>query len=202
MTMSTWDKTELGQLFPQCQTLKDVIASIETAFSKKGEVICEIHVNGMLIDEEGEKKFGESSATEIETISVRSNRPDSLIRDAIESTLVFIPDLERASLSAAEKYRSSDLQAAQKSFNEVLEGCQWLFDTLMHVRGAASGIDQPISQAERWYEAEKLIGRVVKELSGAYGNSDYVLVADVLEYEVTGALAVWREVIESEKLKR
>lgn len=198
MTTQTWDKTELGREFPQCQTLQAIITSLEGVFNKKGEVICEIRVNGMLIDEDDEKKFAESSANEIENIEVRTNRPDDLIRNAMASVLAFLPGLDRASLGAAEKLRSSNFQEAQKSFGEVMEGCQWVCDTLLHVRGAASSTGRPLAHPERWHEAEKLIGQVVKEVSGAYGNNDLVLVADLLEYEVTGAAAVWKEVIENE----
>lgn len=199
MTTQTWDKTELTKDFPQCQTLQSIITSLEGVFNKKGEVICEIRINGMLIDEDDEKKFGESSTNEIENIEVRTNRPDDLIRNAMTSVLAFIPDLDRASLAAAEKLRSADFAEAQKSFSEVMQGCQWVCDTLLHVRGAASSTGKPLAHPERWYEAEKIIGQAIKEVSGAYGNNDLVLVADLLEYEVTGAVAVWKEVIENEQ---
>src|SRR5690606_12310409 len=133
---------------------------------------------------------------------VRSNRPGDLIQEALDSALIFIPELERSCLSTAEVYRGSDLALAQRGFNETLEGCQWLFDTLMHLRGAASGVGAPIAHPERWFEAEKMIARVVKDVSEAYVAADYVLVADLLEYELTGSIAVWREVLDHEKARR
>jgi hypothetical protein len=199
MTTQIWNKAELSEEFPQAQTLQSIITSIEGVYNRKGEVICEIRVNGLLMDENDEKKFAESSSSEIQQIEVRTNRPADLIRNAMNSVLTFIPDLERASLAAAEKLRGAEFAQGQKSFGEVLEGCQWIFDTLLHVRGAASGTGKPLAQPERWYEAEKIIAQVVKEVSGAYGNNDFVLVADLLEYEVTGAMAIWKEVIESEQ---
>ena len=199
---SMWDKAKLQDEFPQCQTLKQVINSIETSFSGRGEVICEIRVNGMLLDEDAEQKFAESSTTEIDNISVRTNQPRNLIQEAIVSAYAFIPDLDRASVGAAEKFRSADLAPAQKAFNEVIEGCQWLFDTLMHIRGAASTIQQPIENPVQWFEAEKLIGKAIKELTDAYSMSDFSLVADLLEYELTGALVVWKEVVHGECARR
>ena len=199
---SMWDKSKLQDEFPQCQTLKQVINSIETSFSGRGEVICEIRVNGMLLDEDAEHKFAESSTTEIDNITVRTNQPLNLIQEAIVSAYSFIPDLDRASVDAAEKFRSADLAPAQKAINEVIEGCQWLFDTLMHIRGAASTLHQPIENPVQWFEAEKLIGKAIKELTDAYSTSDFSLVADLLEYELTGALVVWKEVVRGECERR
>lgn len=202
MTTQTWDRLELDSQFSECETLKQVIDSIEGSFSGKGEVICEIRVNGLLLDESDEKKFAESSTSEIQVLEVRANKPDELIRDALQSTLAVIPDLEKASYEAAEKLRGANVKEGQHAFGEVLQGCQWFFDTLMHVRGAASGTTMPIGYIERWFEAEKLIGQVVGELSQAFGKNDSVLLADLLEYEVTGALAVWNEVIVNEQARR
>jgi hypothetical protein len=84
----------------------------------------------------------------------------------------------------------------------MLEGCSWLVETITHVRGAASGIGTPIGDIDRWFEAEKTINRVVRELSEGYAASDFVLVADLLEYELTGALQIWGEALAAERDRR
>lgn len=202
MTTSFWDKQQLIKQFPECRTLKEIISKIETDFSFRGEVICEIHVNGILLNEGDEIKFAESPSEDIRDLAVRSNRPETLVMDAMKSSYVFLPDLDKSCLKTAELFRGSDLAAAQKSFHECLEGCQWLVDTLMHVRGAASGINQPISHPERWFEAEKILMRVIRELSESYSKKDFTLVADLLEYELTGALSIWVEALEVERRTR
>lgn len=202
MTTSFWDSQEIKKQFAGCATLKEIITRIETDFSTRGEVICEIRVNGVLLSEDDEVQYAASSAAEIRDLAVRSNKPADLIIDAMASASAFLPDLEKSCLKTSEMFRGADLGAAQTSFHECLEGCQWLVDTLMHVRGAASGIEKPMSQPERWYEAEKVIGRVIRELSEAYSRHDFVLVADLLEYELTGALLVWKETLAHESALR
>ena len=202
MTTSFWNKNEIDSQFSECGTLKDIIRKIEDEFSLKGEVICEIRVNGMIIDEEDEKRFAESLARDIREISVSSNRPEDLIKDALNSAMALAPDLEKACLRTADLFRGADLGAAQKSFHEAIDGCQWMIDTIIHIRGAASGIQQPISQPERWFEAEKVISKVITEVSAAYSAQDYSLVADLLEYELTAALTIWNEALATEKNRR
>lgn len=202
MTTSIWDGLELRRQFPGCTTLREIIACIEADFSGRGEVICEIRVNGHLLTEEEESKFAESPTAEIRDLSVRSNAPAVLITDAIQSALSMIPNLEKSCLQTSEALRGADANAAMKSFHECLDGCQWLVDTLIHIRGAASGIKKPIAQPERWFEAEKMIGRVIREMSEAYSAKDYVLIADLLEYELTSALQVWKDEVELESRYR
>lgn len=202
MTTSVWSEIEISKQFAGCRNLREIIAKIELDFSNRGEVICEIRVNGVLLDESDEEKFAESSREEIHDLAVRANKPADLIFDAIRSAHAFIPDLEQSCLVTAELFRGADLGSAQKRFHETLEGCQWLVDTLMHVRGAASGINEPIGQPERWYEAEKILSTAIRELSEAYSKNDYVLVADLLEYELTGALAIWKDAVASEHSRR
>jgi hypothetical protein len=202
VTTSTWNKKEIETQFDGCQTLKEVISRIETDFSLRGEVICEIRVNGMLLDEEDEVKFAASSVGEIDALAVRSNRPADLINDAIVSASEFVPELDANCLMVAEAFRGNDIALAQKNFSECLEGCQWLVETLMHVRGAASGVGQPIGKPERWFEAEKVINKAIRELSQAYGANDFVLVADLLEYEVTAAVQIWNEALSEERAAR
>jgi hypothetical protein len=182
--------------------LRDIISRIETDFSAHGEVICEIRVNGVVLSESDEVKFANNSSDEIRDLAVRSNKPCDLIVDSLKSASEFIVPLEASCFKTAEVFRGNDLPAAQKAFHDSLDGCQWLIDTLMYVRGAAQNIQEPIQWPERWFEAEKIIGKAVRELSEAYSNSDFVLVADLLEYELTAAFAVWKEVLQIEIASR
>lgn len=202
MTTSSWDRIEIARQFPECSTLSEVISRIESEFSAKGEVICEIHVNGMPLNDADEHKFAQSPRSEINDLSVRTNRPESLIIQALESARTYIPQIEESCLKSAEAFRGHDLGGAQRCFGDTLDGCTWLVETLTHIRGAASGIGKPINQIDRWFEAEKAINRVVREVSDGYQANDFVLVADLLEYELTGALQIWHQALEAESARR
>jgi len=202
MITTSWTENEIRKSFIGCATLREIISEIESDFSRRGEVICEIHVNGVRLDEADESRFASSPSAEIRSLEVRGDRPDALIGDALGSALQLLPQLEQSCVSTAEKFRGPSIVEAQKGFTETLDGCQWLIETMMHVRGASSGIGDPIPRTDLWLDADQAIARVVKEVSAAYMSRDFVLVADLLEYELTGALAVWRTVVSSECRRR
>jgi hypothetical protein len=202
VTVSSWDKQEIVKQFETCKNLGDVIAQLESDFSVKGEVICEIRVNGMVLAEEDETQFAESGFEEIKELAVRSNKPDELISQALQSAFDFVPQVERHCVETAERMRSPEMAESNQSFQVTLEACQWLIDTLVHIRGAASGIGAPIEKAESWFSAVQATMKTVTEVSNAFEKGDQVLVADLLEYEMTGALNIWKGALAHEMIRR
>lgn len=202
MTTSYWSRDELSKQFSHCTTVKEIIISLETDFSSRGEVICEVRINGMILDDTDEQKFANNPIDGVNDLSVKSERPGDLIKGALLSAQNLLPELELAAVSTADQFRGIQASKAGKSFIETIEGCQWLVGTLEHVRGASSGIGEPIESIERWMAAEKFIGQVVTEVSDAYQKADHTLVADLLEYELTAAVGLWKEVLEQEIARR
>lgn len=190
MTTSVWANTELSTEFPKAKTLSEVIGELEATFQLKGEVICEIQVNGIAISEEDEVRLGETPVTEIESLIICSSEPARLIDQALASCREFIPHVKQSCIRTSEKLRSTDVAGAQNQFIETMEGCYWLVDTLRHVRGASKssatspGLDQ-------WTAYETKMAAVVRDVVTAYEAKDYVLVADLLEYELSEAVAAW-----------
>lgn len=202
MTTSTWDSQDIRTRFSECPTLREIIEKIESEFAERGEVVCEIRVDGQVMDEGDEARFAALERETIREISIVSDRPAELIVKALDSTLVFLSELEHSSVRASVGLRGAEFQTAQKAVQECLDGCMWFIGTLEHIRGAASGIGRPLANDERWMRAQRAITQVIRDLSEAYENKDYVLAADLMEYELTGAVALWREALAMERDRR
>lgn len=207
MTDSNWTSDQIANDFVDCNTVGEVINRLEIIVAARGEVICEIRVNGELIDEEQEAKLAAEAKTmnprsAIRSLSIRSDRPEHLIGEALRSSLSFIPLLTRASVDTACRFRDGDVHVGSEQLNEALEGCQWFVETIHHARGAASGLGTGVYQAERWQQAEKMLFDVLTELTATFDRKDFLLVADLLEYELTAALEMWAPVLQAEADRR
>jgi hypothetical protein len=198
MKAKKWARGEVEEEFAACATLKDVIDQLEREHASRGEVICEVRVNGLLLAEEDESRFASSPLCEISDLAILSSRSADLIRQALRSVAAFMPGFNEICLKTADVIRDGGLGSAGPALRDIVDGCRWAVDTLIHARGAASGIGQPLIQAERWHEAEKTLAATVRELVAAFEARDAALVADILEYEATGAAAIWIEAIERE----
>ena len=80
-------------------------------------------------------------------------------------------------------------------FSAVLEGCQWIIDTLVHARQASTRSEQNYFAEEDWAQAEKDFSQMIRQVLVAYESRDYILVADLLEYELTTCLDRWNNLI-------
>lgn len=197
MTTSAWTKNEIASRFETCETLRQIISLLETDYAARGEVICEIRVNGMVLNEQDEVMFAESPREGIFELAVQTNKPSDLISQALKSALDMVPQLEANAITTSELLRAGDRAGAARKFHETIEGCQWMIETLVHIRGAAQGIGAPIQNQAAWQASEKQISKVVTEVSDAYGKSDWVLVADLFEYELTSSLQSWKATIDT-----
>ncbi len=198
MKASAWIKNDMIEAFAGCETLRDIISKVEADATVLGEVVCEIRVNGQVLSEDDELAFAASHIDSVETLEIQTRRPLDLVRDALQSAADLLPQLEQSAIVTAELFRAGDAPRSAKGFEETVGGCQWLVDTLLHVRKATSGMGQPLTKLDQWLESEKLFGRVVGEVSEAYLRADKILVADLLEYEMTAALAAWKTTIAAE----
>jgi hypothetical protein len=198
MKSLNWTKSELNQAFEGCATLREVITALENKMSAVGEVICEIKVNDTALSEADEEKFADCAIADLQSLAIVTNRPTDLVNDALRSAAGLVPQLEQSALTTAELLRAGEVARAIDGFKETVDGCQWLVETLLHVRGASEGIGQPIQNSVKWAESEMLIGRVVDEVSTAHSRMDSILVADLLEYEMTAALQSWKSTIDGE----
>lgn len=207
MTDINWTSDQVAHEFQDCTTVGEVIHRLEKMAAQKGEVICEIRVNGQVISESEEAKLMDdpqkmNPRTGIQSLSIRCDRPEHLIAQALRSTLSFIPLLSKASTDTAQRFRDGDVHLGSEQLNEALEGCQWFVETIHHARGAASGIGFGVHHAERWQQAEKMLFNVVNELTTTFDRKDFTQVADLLEYELTAALEMWAPVLTQEAERR
>ena len=202
MTDRSWNFDEIRTEFNGCETLGEVVRKIEFLAAATGEVVCEIRVNNKMLADDLDEIECQAQIAELQSISMRSERPESLIVQALESATGFIPVLTDASLQTAGLFKDGDVGPGNERFREVVEGCQWFVETLNHARGAASGLGQPVEAAERWHSAEGMLFKVVQELTETFDRRDVIAVADILEFELTAALEMWQPILLHESKRR
>ena len=197
MIKTYWTKPEIHEKFAGCETLGEVIKSLEAEFMSHGEVVCEIRVNGLILKEEDEKKFAESKLAEINDLMIQTNAPKNLISQALESALDYLPKALTACLECSEVYRNGQAVDAQQFFQDVVEGCFWILDTVVHMRGAHDNLEGTQTISSDWLKIEKKFVSDLKDLLTASEKRDLILVADILEYEMSTDLQAMIPILKS-----
>jgi hypothetical protein len=190
-----WLKADISNNFSDCATIGDLIRRLDETAMIDGEVICEVRINGSLLSEANELERSKDLIATVATVEVRTQDPRLLVEEAISTLTQFIPILEQSAISAAEEIRNSGLRSSSQQMTELIDGCSWVVETVAQIRGARTGLGISLPRSERWYEAEKSLASTVREVHQAMTQRDLVHVADVIEYDLTTSLQIWREVL-------
>jgi hypothetical protein len=189
-----WTRSTVLTEFSDCQNLSHLIDAIERRCSDAGEVVCEIRVNGVVLDEDDEQKFAATELSRIETLSIKVSAVSNLIDDAILALVDYIPEMVRVSLLTAERFRNDDIETAHRSLESITQGSRWLVDMFAQLRRNRVLTIKSISETD-WTRSESGLLRVTRELIKAFETKDYVLLADVLEYDWVTALQTWQNLL-------
>ncbi len=189
MNVTKYSEEEIKSIFLDQSNLKEVLAKIYLECGARGEVICEVSVNGIILTEEDERKFENSPISEIRNIMIRSQYPHFLLDESLEGCLDLISKLLGAFELTAKYFRSSNLHLAHSHQSACIEGVQWFIQMMTHFKAVYGVLRSALPQ--RWAELENNMGIVLNEIFDAYSKKNYILVADLLEYDLIGIFSQW-----------
>jgi hypothetical protein len=200
MEVIKWPQSEIQTQFADCQQLKDIILKLEESARSTGKVVCRVTVNGLALSEGDEERFATTQMSEIRDLEVEMESVGALVRGTLDSLREYVDDLREACLEGAERFRESGPTTdANKLFTDIVNGARWLTDALMAVK--VNWLHYSSAQgdfAEDWAANEKHMIGAVRELLAAFEKQDFVLVSDVLEYELSTSMERWLEILDVE----
>ncbi|MEQ1875776.1 MAG: hypothetical protein ABL958_03960 [Bdellovibrionia bacterium] len=196
MRTRDWTRSMVAGEFSGCLNLSSLIRAIEKKCADAGEVVCEIRVNGVVLDEDDESKFAATEISRIENLSVKVSDVSNLIDDALGSLVSYLPEMVRLSLLTAEKFRADEIESAHRSLESITQGSRWLVEMFAQLRRNRV-VQVKNLEESRWARSEGELLKVTRELVKAFETKDYVLLADVLEYDWVTALQTWQSLLES-----
>lgn len=188
--------TELHQEpLGKCENLQQVVATMDTQVRKEGRVICAVFVNGNRLSEEDENQLASMGLNEIHSLEFETDDPQSLVRSTLDAQLSLMAEVERLGGAAAASFRALDIGRGQGYLISLLDACRWLTDALVALKGAQSFLDALAVDQKQWVAAEQKFHRLVADILFAVERQDYILLGDLLEYELANGLAGWRDLI-------
>lgn len=157
-------------------TLPELLEEFKSKFDD--EIIHSIQINEVEVNE---KYLKESliDKDEINKIEFFTKKTSSLINETLDEANEYLPKLRKGTEQTASLFRNSDNEAI-KNYHLILNGLEWYIEAL-------SQITSLINNKNYYQKGQKMINEINKTLSDlmvAYNKEDFVLVADILEYEI------------------
>lgn len=196
MKTREWTKTDIAAQFANCSDLSSLIKQVEKRCADDDEVVCEIRVNGVVLDEADEARFGATELARIDQLAIKVSAVQNLVDEAILALNDYIPEMIRISVLTADRFRNDEIETACRSLDAITQGSRWLVDMFAQLRRnkiiSRKQIEEPT-----WTRSEGEFLRVTRDLVTAFEAKDYVLLSDVLEYDWVTALQGWLDLLRS-----
>ncbi len=168
----------------------------------EGAAVLSVKLNGEDITGKDRSHLEEMSVDDIQQLEVQTGNPKDLARTTLYSIAEFLEKLLKELQETSELFRLENQERSSQSFLRCLDGMQVFMHTLETCRrllgisfellffpGENGQDDITVGESRR-----KLFS-VLDNMIDAQTDQDWVLMADMLEYELIPVLEDWRRII-------
>ena len=185
------DGHELIKFYNHATKLAQVFSDIEMDLKSQNRVVCQYIINGEKIEEEDEIKFSNWDLTEVKTLEYLSAGVSYLVVDVVRTWIRALPEFIEQSDKIAGDLRFKADAKSKAAVLDVVENCQYLVDSLLPIKSlmgdsVAAGLDAMV-------RAEEQTRKTLTEAITALEKKNFVLLADIIEYELVTALQSWHK---------
>lgn len=183
---------ELRNFYNGNVDLSRVFNDIENDLRSTNQVVCRYVVNGLEISEADEQRFGNVSLDQVETLEYLTENSRDLMGTVLKGWIEALPELIQQTEKLSKRMRVQGLSGLLKSIHDLVQNCEFLIDSVMSLK-ELMGDQHLVTSPVDWMKAEAESKRTVLEALSALQNKDFVLLADVLEYDLNNVLQMWFE---------
>ncbi len=183
---------EIARSYNQCAKLSDLIHSIEADVQRVGRVVCKVKVNGLGLSELDEARLADTAVNEVDEIEIETESVGDLVISSVETMTRMVECLMDEAVHLAEVYRRGSTPEARARFMAVVKNTQVLTEGLVVLKPV---FERALCGGDAWRASEDHMIATLRELVEAFELEDWVLLSDVLEYELYTSLDGWRSLL-------
>ncbi len=184
------------------QSFGELMDQVARQAEREGARIIQVKLNGEDITGKDHSLLHTMPLEEIQEIEVQTGDPRILARSSLYSVADFLEQLLKELQNTAELFRLGNNERSNQSFLRCIDGMQVFMHSLESCRRllglSFELIFVPVSQggAETTVaENRRRLFEVLDSMIEAQTNQDWILLADLLEYELIPILEDWRYII-------
>jgi hypothetical protein len=178
-------------------SLTQMLKHVEECHLPPDSVIRQIHIDGQPLISDSFPDDGEilRRMENREKVEIVTGTVSEIARDSIVDTIAYLDRIETVTHSLITSFQTSPGPETFINLRQLLEGFYWinvLLDRLATSFHFVPG-DFSVQGISAGEHLKKFIS-VLKELIDSQEKGDFVLIADLLEYEVIPLLPIWKDI--------
>ena len=182
--------------FPPGASLRDIMSCIGKKIAHADGVITRIRVNGQEVDEDENGDYPGIAIGEIDSLDLRTGSPWEVACRSISDAINYLGNLNPGIKKTADLFRVGEEATAHVQYGLCVEGINWFLQVLEGVR-QVTGLDYqqiPFSGLPIQSHIEKL-EQTIRGMWSAQSDKDWIMLSDLLEYELLPAMETWKEIL-------
>ena len=180
------------------RTLEEALLELNEKFIPNGQQLFQVEVNGQFFTERYPRESRYVTLGEVSTLDLKTVSDEDLARGILTDAANQVETLARALEKSAALFRLAAEDEANHYFAQVLEALRWLLQTgesACKVLEVDLGKESSPHQIGDVSEFLELFQGVLDEMLQVYEEEDYILLADLMEYELLPMVLQWQKIL-------
>ncbi|MZH42152.1 MAG: hypothetical protein F3740_10175 [Nitrospinae bacterium] len=170
------------------ETLEEVLNAILK--SRQDSYVRRIWLDGQEVSSSTPDTLKTSSAT-VDLLELELAQLKDLLANNLSNAKEYLEKLIPGFQKAADLFRMGNEQEANKFYLQIIDGIDWFSQVVLTIINAQQHVLEGQSLEERQKKLNELMGQMLE----ANKNQDWVLMADLLEYEMVPFYEEWQKVL-------
>ena len=179
------------------RTLEEVLLELNEKFIPTGQQLFQVEVNGQFFTERYPRESRYVTLGEVARLDLKTVSDEELARVILEDAANQVETLAQALTKSAALFRLAAEDEANHYFAQVLDALRWLVQTgegACRVLEVDLGKESP-PQVGDVADFLKLFQDLLDEMLQVYEEEDYILLADLMEYELLPMVQEWQKIL-------
>ncbi len=182
---------DLRNFYNEDIALEKVFADIENDLRASNQVVCQYILNGLEIQEHEEEKFSKVHLHEVITLEYLAENSHDITKLVVKGWLEALPELIQKTEKLSLRVRTQGFQGALRDIHELVKNCEFLVESVLAIKETMGDQFFAAGLVHGWSKAELESKRTVLNTLKAFETKDFVLLAEVLEYDLNNVLQMW-----------
>ena len=174
------------------ETLGDFLVHVEQGGIAQGNVVRSVKLNGQEFSPDS-SMARQTPLSEIETLGVEVSTLSGIIDKNIENADAYLIRLIPGIDKAVELFRTGNEQEANQFFINIIDGMDWFSQVLDMILAAKEISPDTVIGGKSIQDRRASLINFTQQMIDANKNKDWVLLADLLEYEILPYYREWSD---------
>lgn len=197
------DQQSIEMEQPDVSNLEQILLKIMSDYLKSGNIITRVRLNGMVYSEEKPHDAATIELSDIKTLEIDTMAADEIAWQFLENGGEQLDPIIESAQKVSELFRIADESEANDQYAELLETLRLFLRMVAEVKEVLD-IDLAAIQFQNGTVEDRIhrLLEIMDQMLHVQEEDDWIMLADLLEYELSPLLEEWKSILPLLKEKK